>query len=106
MDSLARCVGNLRAAKFGNIPKRALGASTGEKERELDRLLALEEYYWKQRARTEWLKEIVEVLENYFIDIFSTSLPDEDCFDAALEGVDRRVSAEVSAKLDDRCVYR
>lgn len=27
------------------------------KEVELDRLIALEEYYWKQRSRSEWLKE-------------------------------------------------
>lgn len=28
-----------------------------QKEVELDKLIALEEYYWKQRSRSEWLKE-------------------------------------------------
>lgn len=34
----------------------AIVAKIKEKRTELDRLLALEEYYWHQRSRSEWVQ--------------------------------------------------
>lgn len=76
-EALRRCAESLKtwgANTFGNIPKKVklaqkeleeLNASLWSaeikkrillKEKELDRLLALEEYYWKQRSWSEWLR--------------------------------------------------
>ena len=44
--------------------------------------------------------QIVEELENYFSNIFSTTLPDENCSAAVLDYVDCRISDDKWASLD------
>lgn len=77
LEKLSSCTAYLKswsAVTFGNIPRRIIALSKEvEKlnnlpswadhkarllkvEKELDGVLALEEYYYKQRSRTEWLK--------------------------------------------------
>lgn len=44
--------------------------------------------------------EIIEALENYFSEIFSTSLPNKDSIEALLDGVDRKILASIKKELD------
>ncbi|GMN61575.1 hypothetical protein TIFTF001_030672 [Ficus carica] len=47
-------------------------------------------------------KGVVELVEDYFVDVFSTSLADENSTGAVLDGITTRISSEIRMALSTR----
>lgn len=59
-----------------------------------------------ERSDASWSskqEDVVEELENYFGGIFSSALPDNESLEAALDGIDARISDTMRAELDSPC---
>ncbi|KAM1078423.1 hypothetical protein TB2_025122 [Malus domestica] len=59
---------------FEHPPSPDMHKRRGELMQELDNLLGKEETFWRQRARTQWLKEVIGIQGSSILALISTIL--------------------------------